>query len=87
MGSELVPVRTGEVAGFGASAVVPALVAAGGERAAIRFLEFFAGQIRNANTRAAYGRAAGEFLAWCEDHGIGSLADVQPPCRPPGSSS
>jgi site-specific recombinase XerD len=53
-------------------------VAAAGERAAIRFLEFFAGQIQNANTKAAYGRAAGEFLGWCEDHGITSLAAVQP---------
>ncbi len=78
MGSELITVRTGETASFGTSAVVPVLVAAAGERATIRFLEFFAGQIQNANTRAAYARAAGAFLAWCDDHGIRSLTEVQP---------
>ena len=29
-------------------------------------LEFFAGRIANARTRAAYGRAVGQFLGWCE---------------------
>ena len=56
----------------------PSLVAAAGERAAIRFLEFFTAQIRNPNTRRAYGRAVGEFLAWCEAHGVASIAAVQP---------
>ena len=36
-----------------------------------RFLEFFAGRIANARTRAAYGRAVGQFLAWCEARGLG----------------
>jgi site-specific recombinase XerD len=45
---------------------VPALVAAEGERAAIRYVEFFTAQIRNPNTRAAYARACDRFLAWCE---------------------
>lgn len=40
----------------------PGLVAAAGERAGIRFLEFFASAIRNPHTRRAYARAAGEFL-------------------------
>jgi hypothetical protein len=35
---------------------LPALVAAAGERASWRFLEFFTVNIRNLNTRAAYGR-------------------------------
>lgn len=42
---------------------VPALVAVAGERAQIRFLEFFAANIRNANTRRAYARAVVDFLA------------------------
>jgi hypothetical protein len=54
--SQLVPI---------ASATLPALVAAAGERAGIRFLEFFAANIRNPHTRRAYARAADEFLAWC----------------------
>ena len=60
------------------SPVMPALVAAAGARASMRFLEFFAANIRNAHTRRAYYRAAEEFLAWCGDAGVRSLADVQP---------
>ena len=44
------------------SSVLPALVAAAGERASIRFLEFFAANIRNPHTRRAYARAAEKFL-------------------------
>lgn len=58
--------------------VLPALVAATGKRAGIRFLEFFTAQIRNPHTRRAYARAVGEFLAWCESVGVTSLPDVQP---------
>ena len=49
------------------SHAVPALIAAAGERASLRFLEFFAANIRNPHTRRAYGRAVAEFLAWCDD--------------------
>jgi hypothetical protein len=45
--------------------VLPALVAAAGERAVMRFLEFFAANIYNPHMRRAYARAADEFLAWC----------------------
>jgi integrase/recombinase XerD len=57
---------------------VPALVAEAGERASWRFLEFFTVNIRNQNTRAAYGQAAGAFLRWCEDRSIRRIGDVQP---------
>jgi hypothetical protein len=40
----------------------PALVAASGERANLRFLEFFASNIRNRNTRLAYNHVVGLFL-------------------------
>jgi site-specific recombinase XerC len=56
----------------------PALVAAAGERASMRFLEFFAANIRNPHTRRAYARAAEEFLGWCASAGVPSIADVQP---------
>ena len=59
-------------------AAVPALVAAAGERASMRFLEFFAANIRNPHTRRAYYRAAEEFLAWCASVGVPSIAAVQP---------
>jgi site-specific recombinase XerC len=57
---------------------LPALVVASGERASVRFLEFFATAVRNPHTRRAYSRAVGEFLAWCEVAGVPSLAAVQP---------
>ena len=57
---------------------VPALVAVAGERAQVRFLEFFAANIRNANTRRAYARAVVDFLAWCEGRGVASVTGVQP---------
>ena len=53
-------------------------MAAAGERASMRFLEFFAASIRNPHTRRAYGRAAEEFLAWCASAGVPSIAAVQP---------
>jgi hypothetical protein len=57
---------------------LPALVAVAGERASMRFLEFFAANIRNPHTRRAYYRAAEEFLAWCASVGVPSIAAVQP---------
>ena len=58
--------------------VLPALVASADERGQRRFLEFFAVTIRNAHTRRAYARAAGEFLGWCDARGVTSIAGVQP---------
>jgi integrase/recombinase XerD len=57
---------------------LPALIAGAGKKAATRFLEFFTVNIRNKNTRVAYGRAAGNFLHWCEGRGITRIEDVQP---------
>ena len=57
---------------------LPALIAVAGERATWRFLEFFTVNIRNKNTRAAYGFAAGAFLAWCESRGITRIDEVRP---------
>src|ERR1700680_2634759 len=57
---------------------LPALITHAGKKAAWRFLEFFTVNIRNKNTRAAYGQAAGAFLRWCEGRGISRIEDVQP---------
>jgi site-specific recombinase XerD len=57
---------------------LPALVAAAGDRAQERFIEFFTANIRNRNTRRAYAQAVSEFLAWCEDHRVPSITAVQP---------
>src|SRR5215472_12704301 len=67
--SQLIPIN---------SPALPALVGAAGERASIRFLEFFAANIRNPHTRRAYARAAEEFLSWCGAAGVPSIAAVQP---------
>lgn len=61
-----------------AAPVLPAIVTVAGERAQIRFLEFFAANIRNANTRRAYARAVVDFLSWCEGRGVASVTGVQP---------
>ncbi len=57
---------------------LPGFVRHAGENASMRFLECFTVNIRNPNTRAAYGRAAGSFFHWCEDHGIAELKQLQP---------
>ncbi|QIB50070.1 MULTISPECIES: tyrosine-type recombinase/integrase [Pseudomonas] len=57
---------------------VPVLVSHAGEQASMCFLEFFAANIRNANTRRAYARATADFLAWCAEGGVSSLASVAP---------
>jgi integrase/recombinase XerD len=58
--------------------LVPRLIAAAGEHASRRFLEFFAATIRNRNTRQAYYRAVVRFFAWCDRHKICEIADIEP---------
>lgn len=69
---------TGSIVLSGALPPLSPVVKASGERAGVRFLEFFTAQIRNPHTRRAYARAAAEFLAWCETVGVASLGQVQP---------
>jgi site-specific recombinase XerD len=56
---------------------LPSLIVNAGETAAEKFIEFFTAQIRNRNTREAYARAVGQFMAWCEDRGL-SLPAIRP---------
>lgn len=56
---------------------LPAIVVSEGTRASERFIEFFTANIRNHNTRLAYGRAVAQFLNWCEERGAG-LRDIRP---------
>ena len=63
---------------FRSEVASPALIAAAGESAQLRFLEFFTANIRNRNTRRAYAQAEREFLAWCEAHRVPSITAVQP---------
>jgi integrase/recombinase XerC len=68
--NELVPAHTAQH--------LPALVAAGDERAQTRFIEFFASNIRNPHTRRAYVRTIAEFLEWCRRRGVKALDEVRP---------
>jgi len=65
--------QSGSLAAFSSSAVVPVLIASIGEQASWRYVEFFAANIRNPNTR----RACSRFFAWCEDRGL-TLAGIRP---------
>ncbi len=65
-------------AGSAVGPILPALIAGAGNRAALRFLEYFTVNIRNKNSRSAYARAAAAFLNGCEGQGIGELGSIQP---------
>ena len=49
-----------------------------------KFVEFFAGRIANERARAAYARAAGQFLGWCEARG-GPMRVAEDATRPGGA--
>ena len=66
MSAQLVPIGPRKLTKTGRPPV-PAVIAAAGEKASRRFLEFFTAEIRNRNTRLAYARAVSPFLDWCED--------------------
>jgi len=57
--------------------IVPALITDAGDAAGWRYIEFFAANIRNPNTRRAYARACSRFFRWCEDRGL-TLATIRP---------
>lgn len=65
------------VCDFSGTWEVPKLIDSAGPRARYRFIEFFAAQIRNPNTRAAYHRAVWRFADWCEDRKV-QLVDLNP---------
>ncbi len=56
---------------------VPVLIAGAGERARLRFIDFFTAHIRNPNTRAAYGVAVREFFGWLELGGLAELREIR----------
>lgn len=57
--------------------LLPAIVERAGEGASKRFFEFFTVNIRNPNTRQAYGRAVWQFMEWSEARGL-SLETIEP---------
>ena len=92
MSEALVPtVARPETTRPGGAVVLPAVIVDAGPAAVERFLEFFAARIANARTRAAYGRAVGQFLAWCARGAWGSRRSRRCTWRPtsgptPGSA-
>ena len=61
-----------------AHAVIPSQIAAAGDHGWKAWLDFFAAQIRNRNTRQAYARAAHRLFDWLAVHGVHDLDDVEP---------
>ena len=59
----VVPPSRASLAAYG-EIVLPRLIAAAGDHAARRFIEFFTATIRNRNTRLAYARAVTQFFDW-----------------------
>src|SRR4030081_2097904 len=58
-------------------AMTPSLIADAGDQASWRYIDFFTSNIRNPNTRRAYARACGSFLAWAEERGR-TLGTIRP---------
>ena len=56
---------------------LPSAIREAGAEAQRRFVEFFAANIRNPNTRLAYARAVWRFFEWCEQRRV-SLSDITP---------
>ena len=63
---------------MGHDTAVPRIIGDAGDRAARRFLKFFAATIRNRKTRAAYYTACMRFFAWCDQHRIVQIDDIEP---------
>ena len=72
----LPPVARPAITRPGWAVVLPAVIVDAGPAAVERFLEFFAARIANARTRAAYGRAVGQFLALGRVGRSGSASSV-----------
>jgi integrase/recombinase XerD len=57
---------------------LPLIVVRAGRSASERFVEFFTAQIRNPNTREAYGRAVGRFFLFIDEQFGLKLWDIKP---------
>src|SRR3954468_7680884 len=78
MDSGLVPIPSRRELSRAGLTELPAVIARAGEAAAKRFLEFFAGSIRNPHTRRAYLRAAIAFFDWGEQRRLRELSAIEP---------
>src|ERR1700739_2971030 len=71
------PARPGALTPLPDGNLIPGLIAAAGDQAAWRYIDFFTANIRNPHTRRAYARACQTFFAWCDARGL-SLATIRP---------
>ena len=71
------PAKRGELTPLPAAHLIPTLIAAAGDDASWRYVDYFTSNIRNPNTRRAYARACGTFFAWAEERGL-SLGTIRP---------
>jgi len=78
MAGDLIAATSGVLETGNGARNVPALVVAAGGDAQKRFIEFFAAQIRNRDTREAYIHAVVDFFDWAEEMDIGGLLDIEP---------
>ena len=79
MTNALATTKPGDLGRMDGAVGMSALIAHAGGNAEKRYLEFFAAQIRNRNTREAYLRAVRDFLDWAEtEAGIEDLLDIEP---------
>ena len=65
MSSEIVPISNGKLS-RAVLEKIPAQIVRAGDKAVWRFIEFFAANIRNKNTRFAYAHAVTQFFDWCD---------------------
>jgi len=61
---------------------VPALIAAAGDAAGWRYVEFFAANIENPHTRRAYVRACGRFSVGASGRGLTLMTSGHSMWRP-----
>jgi site-specific recombinase XerD len=71
------PAERGALTPLPAAHLIPALIAAAGDTASWRYIDFFTSNIRNPNTRRAYARACAIFFTWAEERGL-SLTTIRP---------
>jgi integrase/recombinase XerD len=77
MSQQLAPISGRQLGRLGLEKL-PLAIAAAGNSAAWRFIEFFTANIRNKNTRAAYAEAVGQFFQWCEGRRVNQLDQIRP---------
>jgi hypothetical protein len=71
------PTTLGALTPLPAAHLIPTLIAAAGDQAAWRYVDFFTSNIRNPNTRRAYARACHQFFTWADERGL-SLGTIRP---------